>query len=538
MSARTLSRNGHAMLGVAIAVAGSLMLTAPAFAAEAPVVESESASSVTPFDATLEGQVNPENQETTYHLEYATNEAFTENVKTLAYGIATPVVSVDQPVGPVDLGGGLTPNTTYYYRIVAKNATGEVKGTTEHPFSEFTTLTAEKPSVTDETLVGATLSSDTIEAELNPNYQGVSCEVQYVTKETYEKTGFSEDVNVAGCSPQPGSEFGQGNSPVPFTATLNGLQENTAYEYRVVASNGTGTTEGTPQLLTRTPPLLTGSASVSEITQHTALIEPSTINPEVQAPLEASYYVLYGTSKANELASADASAGSGLTPNPVGPINLYGLELGTTYHYAIVAYNGNATTTSPEATFTTVPAEPLTTPSTVATETAQFINETSTVIEAEINPQGQETTYEVQYGTTTTYGLSAPGPTTLAPNTTAQGTITALTGLAPGTTYHYRIAASNAAGTGYGPDATFTTTGAARTGTFTSFTLPAVPLIAATQGVFPTETPNTKSTPKALTNKQKLKNALKACTKKPKAKRSICEKAARKSFSRLNVGKK
>jgi hypothetical protein len=499
----------------------------------APTVDGQSESNVTPFDATLEGQVNANNQETTYHLEYATDSAFTENVKTLAYGISGPGVYGDQPVGPVDLGGTLTPSTTYYYRVVARNATGEVKGTVEHPFSEFTTLSAEAPSIEGETLISAGAgTTDTIEAQLNPHFEGVSCEVQYVSRETYEATGFTTGVSVAACAPQPpGTEnFTLGGTPDPFTATLSELQENTAYEYRIIASNATGTTESTPALLSRTAPQLTGPASVSEITQHTAQVNPSTIVPEVETPLTASYYIIYGTATAHEQATAHTSAGSGLGPNTAAPVALYGLAPGTTYHYAVVAYNGNATTTGPEAMFKTVPAEPPT-PPLVGTQSAQFVNENSAVIEAEINSGGAETTYAVQYGTSTAYGSSTPGPTTLAPSTSAQGTITALTGLSPGTTYHYRIVASNGAGTGYGPDATFTTTGAPRTAAFTSFTVPTVPLIAATPAVFPAEGPVAAgTTPKALTRAQKLAKALKACRKQAKSKRAGCKAKAGKEY--------
>ena len=48
-------------------------------------------------------------------------------------------------------------------------------------------------------------------------------------------------------------------------------------------------------------------------------------------------------------------------------------------------------------------------------------------------------------------------PGQIAPFTSMQGTITALTGLQPGSTYHYRLTATNPDGTSYGPDETFTT---------------------------------------------------------------------------------
>ncbi len=493
----------------------------------APTVDGQSESAVTPFDATLEGLVNPNNQETVYHLEYATDSAFTENVKTLAYGIAAPGVYGDQSVGPVDLAGALTPSSTYYYRVVAKNATGEVRGTVEHPFSEFTTLPAEAPSVEGERLVGATLSSDTIEAQLNPKYEGVECEVQYVTKATFESTAFTESVAAVGCAPVPPAEgFGQGGSPVAFTATLSGLEENMAYEYRVVARNATGTFEGASQLLARTPPQLAGATLVEAITQHTALVQPSSIIPEVPAPLEATYYVIYGTTTANEHASSHASAGSGLTPNAVAPVALFGLQPGTTYHYAIVANNGNATTVGPEATFTTAAAEPLTTPPAIGSSSAQLINENSSIIDGKVNPEGLQTSYEVQYGTSTSYGSSSSSGA-LAPFTSAQGTITALTGLQSGTTYHYRLVASSQAGTSYGPDETFATTGATQSGTFTPFAVPTVAQIAIAPFTFPPEKPAVKHTP---TRAQRLAAALNACAKKPKAQRAACKRQARKKY--------
>ncbi len=489
-----------------------------------PTVDAQGESAVTPFDAILEGLVNPNNQETTYHLEYATDSAFTENVRTLAYGIAPPGVYGDVQVGPADLGGVLAPGTTYFYRVVAKNATGEAQGTAEHPFQEFTTLPAEKPTVEGERLVAAALTSDTIEAQLNPKHQGAGCAVQYVTRAAFESTGFTENVAAVGCSPVAG-EF-QGGSPVAFTATLSPLEEGTAYEYRVLASNATGTFEGAPQLLARTPPQLTGPTAVEAITQHTALVQSAGITPEVPAPLQASYYVLYGTAEPSEHASTHASAGSGLAPNTVAPVALSNLKPATTYHYEIVTYNGNATTTGPEETFTTIAAEPLTTPPVIGTSSAQFVNENSAVIDGEVNPEGLQATYTVQYGTSTTYGTSTP-PVEIAPFTSMQGTIIALTGLRPATTYHFRIAASTQAGTTYGPDSAFTTTGAPQTGTFTPFPVPTTPQTTTTPFTFPPEEP----VQGPLTNKQKLAAVLKACAKKHnKAKRAVCKRRAHKRY--------
>jgi hypothetical protein len=69
-----------------------------------------------------------------------------------------------------------------------------------------------------------------------------------------------------------------------------------------------------------------------------------------------------------------------------------------------------------------------------------------------------DTRYHFEYGTTTTYGLRAPASdVTVRVDSAGQAVSQALTGLSPGTAYHYRLVASNAAGPSYGADATFTT---------------------------------------------------------------------------------
>jgi hypothetical protein len=108
----------------------------------------------------------------------------------------------------------------------------------------------------------------------------------------------------------------------------------------------------------------------------------------------------------------------------------------------------------------------------------------------------------------------------------------------PGTTYHYRLVASNQAGTSYGPDQTFTSSGAPRSGAFTSFAVPATPLLAPTPGTFPAKPAPTQPKHK-LTNKQKLAAAMKACAqKRSKAKRAACKRQAHRKYSQSKSSKK
>jgi hypothetical protein len=96
----------------------------------------------------------------------------------------------------------------------------------------------------------------------------------------------------------------------------------------------------------------------------------------------------------------------------------------------------------------------------VTTSAASSITDTGATLNGSVNPEGQATTYQMDYGTTTGYGNSVPIP----PGDAGSGTSVidesqVLTSLQAGTQYHYRIEATNATSTSYGGDQTFTTTG-------------------------------------------------------------------------------
>jgi hypothetical protein len=87
---------------------------------------------------------------------------------------------------------------------------------------------------------------------------------------------------------------------------------------------------------------------------------------------------------------------------------------------------------------------------------ATNVTATSATLKGHVFPDSSVTTYYYfQYGTTTAYGTQTPteGPV----NGTDKDVSTDITGLAPSTAYHYRVAATNSDGTTFGDDVTFTT---------------------------------------------------------------------------------
>jgi hypothetical protein len=89
------------------------------------------------------------------------------------------------------------------------------------------------------------------------------------------------------------------------------------------------------------------------------------------------------------------------------------------------------------------------------------VTSTTAVLVGAIDPSGQATTYAFQYGESTRY--SEQTAVHIVDPAVTYTTVTAvLTGLRPGTTYHYDVIASNASGTNPGKDMTFKTAGLAR----------------------------------------------------------------------------
>jgi hypothetical protein len=177
------------------------------------------------------------------------------------------------------------------------------------------------------------------------------------------------------------------------------------------------------------------------------------------------------------------------------------------------------------------------------TGSASNISETDAMLQGQINPEGQVTEYVFEYGTTTAYGASTPTPpgTIVGAGvcgipceiTTPQPVSANVTGLEPGTTYHYRLASRGAQSATDGQDAIFTTASLSSgtkppssTSDDQSMSSPIVaaltPVALSTTSITTTTTPKLKMTGNAL----KLEKALQACAKKPKKQRAKCEHQA------------
>jgi hypothetical protein len=97
----------------------------------------------------------------------------------------------------------------------------------------------------------------------------------------------------------------------------------------------------------------------------------------------------------------------------------------------------------------------------VTTGAASGVTNTAATLNGTVNPEGAATTYQFQYGTSTSYGSVMPAsPANAGSGSSAIGESAGLSGLSAGTTYDYRLVATNATGTTDGSNQTFTTAAA------------------------------------------------------------------------------
>src|SRR5207244_1987578 len=95
---------------------------------------------------------------------------------------------------------------------------------------------------------------------------------------------------------------------------------------------------------------------------------------------------------------------------------------------------------------------------TVATQAASSVSQTTATLGATVNPNGSEVTKcEFEYGTTTSYGSSAPCTAAPGSGNVNVAVSAAVSSLTANTTYHFRISATNAGGTSTGTDQTVKT---------------------------------------------------------------------------------
>ncbi len=207
------------------AVVAAALVGAPlALAASSPTVSASAATSIGQTYATLHGSINANGLATTYQFDYGPTNALGKAVPTTAgsAGSGTTAVSKSSRLG------GLSPDTTYYYDLVANNA----DGSSTTPIESFKTTGNPAPTSTTDLATDVGRNAATLVGTIAPNNQATTYFFQYGLTSSY---GFETDVQ----------SIPTGTAPTAVTAALPGLAPGTVYHFRLVSSHGpTATTYG------------------------------------------------------------------------------------------------------------------------------------------------------------------------------------------------------------------------------------------------------------------------------------------------------
>jgi hypothetical protein len=207
------------------------------------------------------------------------------------------------------------------------------------------------------------------------------------------------------------------------------------------------------------PPPPTASLGVDSVSTHSAqldgLINPN--GPGTRIGIDTLYRFEYRQVGAPSWIplSGDKSAGNDFSTLSVTE-TLTGLTANTAYEARIVVfrpYSGLPPLETTPETFTTPASRP-----DIDSVSVSDRGSTTATLNAGINPNGEATSYRFEYGPTAAYGTTVPAPDGNAGSGTASQIFSeAIAGLQPGTTYHYRVTATNVNGTNTSTDRAFTT---------------------------------------------------------------------------------
>ena len=378
---------------------------------------------------------------TTYYVEYGPTPAF--GSRTAEQALAAAPGPAGSPVAEVRVtAADAAPATEYHYRFVVNNASGPgrlsvrkvTSGGSAPRISGMFARDATRPT---ELVVGATIDT----GGLATTYY-----VQYGRRASAKQT--------LPAVPSPGSWAPTRRVVrVPLTRLAPGRQVLA----RIVAVNAAGEAAFSRDVVAGkrrsgvAVPVVQGATPASVVLD--------TVIDTGGAP--TTYYVEYGlrprfgSRTAQKRLAARPGTGWNRTSKEV-RIALAGLDPVATYYYRVVAKSG-ARTDFAARSFVTEGDEP----SVSYVFDAAGAAPSSVSFGAGIDTGGLPTTYYAEYGPGVSYGSrttavslpALPRPTSFRP--TAEDGRTEEVALAPGSTYHYRIVATNAAGTSYSQDRTF-----------------------------------------------------------------------------------
>ncbi len=187
------------------------------------------------------------------------------------------------------------------------------------------------------------------------------------------------------------------------------------------------------------PVAVTGSAS--SLAQATATLEGQ-VNPSGYEVTDCAFAYGEAGGSLSETVACEQTVGDGTAPVNVSA-EISGLEPNTEYEFQLTATNAGGEDEGDVESFSTLPNAP-----SVSGAAGTAGGQTAATVKATVDANGGEASCVVQWGTSTAYGSQAPCDPATIDGDGGTPVSASLSGLAAGTTYHFRVVATNAGGSG------------------------------------------------------------------------------------------
>ena len=353
------------------------------------------------------------------------------------------------------ISAGLTPSTTYYVRSFAINS----QGTSYSSQSVFTTpsgttIPAIDPSqlVLGPTLVSRTGNSITISGTVI-NTGGLTTTRYFCISTQGSTTGCPNQINM-------GTGFGT------FTHTITGLTPGDVRIVRILATNSQGSSQSNwGEFITLSVPVVTTS-TVTNIKSTSANAGGTLIQSNQLGSSASEFGVCYGTTP-NPTTGGLIVRAIGSPPSNQQPFNfeLNGLLPGTLYYVRAYCTNTTGIGYGNQVTFTTTGQGSL---PTLTTTALSSITSITAISGGNITSDGGQTVTDRGVVWSTSASPTISLSTKVSAGQGIGSFSSTLTNLTPGVLYYVRAYATNATGTAYGNQLTFTTLSTTPTVTITA----------------------------------------------------------------------
>jgi hypothetical protein len=426
-----MKRNTFPIVAASLSCLAVLALVATPTAAYALSATTTNAINITQTNALLRGIIGRDGIFITCYgrFEWGLGSGDTNYTSWVSVGSGSGSVAISNTLN------GLSPETLYRYRAIGSNSSGSIAF---GAYSNFTTLAVPGPTVATGVATDVGTTTATLNGTVNPKNKSTTAWFEWGTTTNYGNATIPVDA-------------GSGNNSVAVSNVLSSLMSGMTYHFRLVATNKDGAAYGADAAFTT----ISTNANLVSLVLSAGTLNPSFSNSITSytssVPNNVSSVTITPTSEDTN-ATIQVQVNNGgfsnvISGNASSPLML---NAGTNSIEVKVTAQDNVTTKTDRISLWRAAAPPTVT--TLPANNAVFFYAN---LNGLVNPHGSAFTAWFEWGTTASYGNSTP-PLSSVPSD-SDVWVTWTTGLPSATTIHFRVIATNSAGTSYGNDMMVTT---------------------------------------------------------------------------------